>query len=43
MRDAAKEAFKKNLHHYKTMKTIPQAYFSKREFSVQEADYHNLP
>ena len=31
MKEADKEGFANNLHHYETMKTIWQAYLSKRE------------
>ena len=43
MKQAAKEAFKNNMHHCDTMKAIAKAYLSNRECSVQEAVYHILP
>ena len=43
MKQAAKEAFEKNMHHHDTMKTIAKAYLSNRECSVQEAVYHISP
>ena len=34
MKQVAKEAFDKNMHHHDSMKTIAQAYLSNRESSV---------
>ena len=31
MKEAAKEAFENNMHHYETMKTIAKSYFNNRE------------
>ena len=42
IKQAAKEAFEKNIHHHGTMKTIAKAYLSSRECSLQEAVYHIL-
>ena len=43
MKQAAKEAFENNMHHYDTMKTIAKAHLSNQECSVQQAVYHILP
>ena len=43
MKQAAKEAIKKNLSSYEQMKAIYRAYMTKRECSVQEAVYHVMP
>ena len=43
MKQAAKEAFKDNVHYYDTMKTIAKVYLSNRECSVLEAVYHIFP
>ena len=42
-KEAAKEAFENNLHHFETTKTTSQVYLTKRECSVQEIVYHILP
>ena len=43
IKQAAKEAFENKLEKFHVMKTIVNAYISKRECSVQEAVYHILP
>ena len=43
MKQAVKEAMKRNLSSYEQMKTIARAYITKRECSVQEAIYHVIP
>ena len=42
MRQAANEAFEKNMINYKTMQEIVPAYFSKRNSLVQDVVYHVL-
>ena len=43
IKQAAKEAFKNNMHHHDAMRTIARAYLSNRVRSVQEAVYHISP
>ena len=43
MKQAAKEAFEGNMHHYDTVKTVAKAYLSNRECSVQEVVFHLQP
>ena len=43
MKQAAKEAFKKNIHHYDTVKIIAKDYLSNQECPVEAAMYHILP
>ena len=43
MKQAAKEAFEKKMHHQDTMKTIAEAYLGNRECSIQESVDHTLP
>ena len=43
IRQAAKKAFQNNVSLYDTIKTTLRAYTSKRECSVQEAEYLILP
>ena len=39
MKQAAKEAFKNNMHHNDTMKAIAIVYSNNREYPIQEAGY----
>ena len=39
MKQAAKEAFKNNMHHNDTIKAIAIVYSSNREYPIQEAGY----
>ena len=39
MKQAAKEAFKSNMHHHETIKAIAKAYLCNCESSVQEPFY----
>ena len=43
MKQAAKEAFEKNIHHYDTVKIIAKDYLSNQECPVEAAMYHILP
>ena len=43
MMQAGKETFANNCDQFETMKTFVKAYAHKRECSVQEAVYRNLP
>ena len=43
MKQAAKEYRDMNKNNFEEMKSISQAYASKREVSVQEAVYHVMP
>ena len=43
MKEAVKEVFENNMHHYETMKTIAKAYLSNCECSRQETFYLVLP
>ena len=43
IKQAAKEAFEKHMHHHGSMKIVNKASLSNQEFSVQEVVYHILP
>ena len=43
MKQAARDAFEKELKNYKQMKSVANAYINKRERSIQECVYHILP
>ena len=43
MKQAATEAFAKNMHHDHSTKTNAKTYLCNRECSVQKADYHIFP
>ena len=43
MKQAVRDAFKKELNNYEQMKLVANAYINKRKFSIQECAYHILP
>ena len=43
MKQAAQDAFEKELNNYEHMKSVANAYVNKRECSIQECFYHTLP
>ena len=43
MKQAVRDAFKKELNNYEQMKLVANAYMNKRKFSIQECAYHILP
>ena len=43
MKQAARDAFEKELKNYKQMESVANAYINKRERSIQECVYHILP
>ena len=42
-KQAAQDAFEKELNNYKHMKSVANAYVNKRECSIQECFFHTLP
>ena len=43
MKQAAQDAFEKELDNYEQMKSVANAYINKNECSIQECVYHILP
>ena len=43
MKEAAQDAFEKELNNYKHMNSVANAYVNKRECSIQECFFHTLP